>query len=72
VIHPEYPRPDQVTLSAVETRNYDAVGNLLSYVDRRDQVTNCTHDNLNRVVRQLDPLITGEAARRSIRPRSAS
>ncbi|MGQ0824615.1 MAG: glycine-rich protein [Actinomycetota bacterium] len=61
--HPSYTRPDAVTLTPFETFTYDDVGNLISRRDRRGHVTDFTFDKRNRVVRQLDPQLTGESGR---------
>lgn len=63
ITHPSYVDPDAVTVTATESFTYDKVGNLTARIDRRGETTDFTFDNLNRVVRQLDPLVTGEAQR---------
>ena len=63
VTYPAYLTPAGATITPTESFDYDRVGNLVSKVDRRGQRTDFTFDKRNRVVRQLDPLVTGEAAR---------
>jgi RHS repeat-associated protein len=61
--HPEYTPPGGSLLAPYETFSYDDVGNLVSRRDRRGQVTDFVFDARNRAVRQIDPLVTGQAAR---------
>jgi len=66
VAWPTYVRPDGVTINAAETYAYDAVGNRIRVTDRRGNSTNYVYDSLDRLVVQIDPLVTGEAARGTI------
>jgi RHS repeat-associated protein len=66
--HPSYTPPDgSPVVAAFETYTYDKVGNLTSARDRRGRVTDFTFDARNRAIRQLDPLISGQPARGTIR-----
>jgi RHS repeat-associated protein len=60
---PSYTPPGGSPIAAYETFEYDAVGNLVSRRDRSGEVTDFDFDARNRAVRQVDPLVTGEAAR---------
>ncbi|MCP4305072.1 MAG: hypothetical protein GY788_09400 [bacterium] len=51
-----------VSFRAYEAFSYDAVGNLESETSRRGEITTYLYDDLNRVVRQADPQVTGESA----------
>lgn len=61
--HPAYTPSGGATLTPFEAFAYDRVGNLTSMTSRRGQSTDYLFDGRNRVVRQLDPLVSGEAAR---------
>ncbi|MCP4306804.1 MAG: hypothetical protein GY788_18400, partial [bacterium] len=50
-----------MALQPVETFRYDPVGNMSSQTSRRGETTIYAFDDLNRVVEQTDPLVTGEA-----------
>jgi RHS repeat-associated protein len=63
---PTYTRPDGVTLNAVESYKYDAVGHRVQIIDRRGHTTDYVYDRLDRLVLQTDPLVTGETARGTI------
>ena len=61
ITHPSYTRPsDSAVLSPTESYTYDDVGNLLTQTSRRGETTPFLFDTLNRVVRQTDPVLTGE------------
>lgn len=60
ILHPSYTPPGGSSVNAVEVFGYDAVGNLTSKTSRRGNTTTYAYDNLNRVVAQTDPTITGE------------
>jgi RHS repeat-associated protein len=63
VDQPSYTPPGGSPIAAYETFDYDAVGNLVSKRDRLGEVTDFDFDARNRVVRRVDPLVDGEAAR---------
>ena len=52
-----------LTLSPSESFAYDRVGNLVSRTSRRGYTTEFVFDDLNRGVKQVDPLLGGEATR---------
>ena len=52
-----------LTLSPSESFAYDRVGNLVSRTSRRGFTTGFVFDDLNRGVKQVDPLLGGEATR---------
>ena len=60
--YPTYVTPGGATINATESWAYDAAGNLLRRTDRRGQATTYDYDMRNRVVRQTDPLVTGQSA----------
>ena len=63
ITHPDYTPPGEVTaLTPTELMTYDQVGNLTQRTSRRGEITTFEFDDLNRVVRQTDPLLTGESA----------
>lgn len=59
--HPTYTAPGPVAVTAHESFTYDKVGNLVSRRDRRGHDTDYLFDARNRVVRQLDPAVGGQA-----------
>src|SRR5262249_10014787 len=61
VAYPTYVTPGGLTVNASESWQYDAVGNLLKWTDRRGQSTTYDYDMRNRMVRQTDPKISGQA-----------
>jgi RHS repeat-associated protein len=63
ISYPTYGPPAGGTLNPVEQRSYDAVGNVIRRTDRRGGTTNIHYDTLNRAIRQIDPLVSGAAAR---------
>ena len=67
ITHPSYTDPDSNVITPTESFGYDDVGNLISQTSRRGHTTNFDFDDFNRVVRQLDPLLTGESTRGAIR-----
>ena len=52
-----------LTLQPSESFTYDKVGNLVSRTSRRGYTTEFVFDDLNRGVKQVDPLLGGEATR---------
>ena len=52
-----------LTLQPSESFTYDKVGNLVSRTSRRGYTTDFVFDDLNRGVKQVDPLLGGEATR---------
>jgi len=67
ITYPTYTAPAGTTVTALEKFAYDPVGNLLSHTDRRNETTDYTYDDLNRVIQQLDPLVSGAGARGALR-----
>ncbi len=66
ITHPTYTPPGGGgAVTPTESYMYDAVGNVTSSTDRRGHTTDYTFDARNRVVRRLDPQITGQPARGS-------
>jgi RHS repeat-associated protein len=61
--HPSYTPPGGAPLAPTEVFSYDSVGNLVARTDRAGRTTDFTFDDLNRVVRQVDPQVAGAAAR---------
>lgn len=61
--HPAYTPPGGTPLTPFETFSYDAVGNLTASRDRRGQTSDYLFDGRNRVVRRLDPQVTGQPGR---------
>jgi RHS repeat-associated protein len=61
--HPVYTPPGGTQLTPFEAYGYDRVGNLVASTDRRGQTTDYLFDARNRVVRQLDPQVTGQPTR---------
>ncbi|MEM9202675.1 MAG: DNRLRE domain-containing protein, partial [Actinomycetota bacterium] len=62
VRHPRYTPPGAGAITPVERFAYDANGNLIRQVDRRGYATTYSFDAFNRVIEQVDPLVTGQAA----------
>lgn len=64
ITHPAYSPPDgSPAITPTETFVYDKVGNLTSRTSRRGHTTDYVFDSRNRVVRQIDPQVTGQPTR---------
>ena len=63
ITHPQYIDPDANVIVPTEIFDYDNVGNLNYEISRRGNRTDYDYDDANRVVRQTDPLVTGQLER---------
>lgn len=57
ITQPTYTDANNNQLAPTEDHDYDQVGNLTAYTDRRGETIEYTFDSLNRVVRKLDPAV---------------
>ena len=65
--YPTYVTPGSQTVNASESWQYDAMGNVVKWTDRRGQTTSYDYNMRNRVVRQTDPKVSGQAAAGAVR-----
>jgi RHS repeat-associated protein len=63
ITHPTYTDPDGTPITPTEVFGYDPAGNLDYEISRRGNRTDYDYDDANRVVRQTDPLVSGEESR---------
>ena len=67
IAYPTYVPPTGPSVSASESWQYDAVGNVVRWTDRRGRATTYDYDMRSRLVRQTDPTVSGQPAAGTLR-----